>query len=70
MPQRSDTQHPFFRPLWRRVALVAFCSGWAGLEFYMGHETWGWITLAIAAYAAWAFLISYKSVDGNDTTPS
>ncbi len=56
----SDAQHPFFRPLWRRIAIVAFCAGWAAFEFYMGNETWGWITLAVGAYGAWLFLISYQ----------
>jgi len=54
-----DTSHPFFKPLWRRIALVTFCGAWSGFEFYMGEETWGWITAAIFAYAFWAFLITY-----------
>ena len=28
----KDVDHPFFRPLWRRIALVAVCLGWAGLH--------------------------------------
>jgi hypothetical protein len=55
----SDSQHPFLRPLWRRIAIVIFCFGWAGVEFYNGNQTWGWITIAVAAYAVWTFLISY-----------
>ncbi|MEJ8474633.1 DUF3329 domain-containing protein [Roseibium algae] len=56
----SDSDHPFFRPLWRRIAIVVFCACWAAFEFYNGNETWGWITLAIAAYAVWTFLIDFK----------
>lgn len=56
----SDAEHPFFRPLWRRVAVVAFCFGWAGLEFYNDSQTWGLIALAAAAYGIWTFFISYK----------
>ncbi|TIM59821.1 MAG: DUF3329 domain-containing protein, partial [Mesorhizobium sp.] len=25
----KDSEHPFFRPLWRRVAIVAVCLVWA-----------------------------------------
>lgn len=56
----SDSQHPFLRPLWRRIALVVFCFGWAGFEFYNGNQTWGWITTAVAVYAVWTFLVGYK----------
>lgn len=57
----ADTSHPFFKPLWRRVALVLFCGGWSAFEFYMEQGVWGWVTLAIFAYAVWAFLIVYKA---------
>lgn len=56
----ANNSHPFLDPLWRRVALVVFCFAWAGFEFYNGNQTWGWITCAIAAYAVWAFLLTYK----------
>jgi hypothetical protein len=56
----SDAEHPFFRPLWRRIVLVVFCFGWAGFEFYHGNQTWGLITLAVAAYGVWTFFIAYK----------
>ncbi|SHM25392.1 hypothetical protein [Roseibium suaedae] len=60
---RSNTYHPFFRPLWRRVALVAVCAGWAGFEAYMGNGTWAMIVAGISAYAAWAYLIDWKEPD-------
>ncbi|MBO0343751.1 hypothetical protein J0X15_00835 [Roseibium sp. CAU 1637] len=55
----KDSEHPFFRPLWRRIAVVVICAGWASFEFYMGNTTWGWITAAIGGYAIWTFLITY-----------
>lgn len=56
----KDVDHPFFRPLWRRIALVVACLGWAGLEFYGGSPNWGMIALAFAAYGAWQYLWLYK----------
>ena len=28
----KDSEHPFFRPLWRRIALVVFCVGLGGVR--------------------------------------
>ena len=55
-----DNEHPFFRALWRRIAIVAVCIGWAILEFASNAQTWGFITLAFSGYAIWQFLINYK----------
>lgn len=46
-----DNEHPFFRPLWRRILVVAICLGWSILEFWSNAPTWGYIALAFAAYA-------------------
>lgn len=54
-----DSQHPFFRPLWRRVAVVAACLFWAALEFAAGASGWGVAALALAAYAGWQFFFRY-----------
>ena len=56
----KDTEHPFFRPLWRRVALVGACLGWAGFEFYAGSPGWGVIALGFAGYGAHQFLYRYQ----------
>ena len=38
----KDQEHPFLRPLWRRVALVAFCAVWAIWEVAYNREAfWG-----------------------------
>lgn len=57
----GKTEHPFLDPLWRRMVLVAFCVFWAGVEFYFDNAMWGYVVLAIAVYAAWAYLLTYKS---------
>lgn len=59
----KDSEHPFFRPLWRRVAIVAVCVVWAILEFASGSPFWGTIGFGFAAYAVWQFLLNYKPVD-------
>lgn len=56
----KDNEHPFFKPLWRRVAVVAVCAAWAVFEFATGTPLWGMIALAFMAYAVWTFLINYK----------
>ncbi|MBB3951760.1 hypothetical protein [Aureimonas jatrophae] len=58
----GDNNHPFFRPLWRRVLLVAFCAGWALVELLVvGDSTWAIMIGIVAAYAAWTFLITYQT---------
>ena len=60
----KDYEHPFFRPLWRRIAVVAVCVIWAIIEFASGTPFWGVIALGFAAYAVWQFFYLYKRVDG------
>jgi hypothetical protein len=56
----ANEDHPFLRPLWRRIALVAFCVAWAIFEVVYGQSFWAMIATAMAAYGAWIFLIAYK----------
>jgi hypothetical protein len=56
----KDAEHPFFRPLWRRIALVAFCALWAAWELWNGQGFWGAMAGGMAAYGAWIFLLNYS----------
>ncbi len=56
---RGD-DHPFLRPLWRRIALVAFCGAWAVFEYVTGSPGWALAAGAMTAYGAWLYLINYK----------
>ena len=56
----KDYEHPFFRPLWRRVAIVAVCLAWSGLEFANGSSGWGMAALGFAAYGVWQFFYLYS----------
>jgi hypothetical protein len=55
-----DAEHPFFRPLWRRVAIVALCAAWTAFEYWNGETMWATLVGAITAYGAWVFLLTYK----------
>lgn len=49
----------FFRPLWRRIAVTAFCAVWAVIEIIGRDQMWIFITLGLTAYAAWSFFIAF-----------
>ncbi|MBP2233798.1 hypothetical protein J2Z31_000288 [Sinorhizobium kostiense] len=55
-----DPDHPFYRPLWIRLLIVALCAAWTAVEFYGGQPLWGMIFLAVTAYAGAALLIFYR----------
>ncbi|MCR4268785.1 DUF3329 domain-containing protein [Nitratireductor sp. ZSWI3] len=57
--QLLDPGHPFFRPLWRRVAVVAACLGWGLFEFVSGGPFWGVLFTGAGVYAAWVLLIAF-----------
>jgi hypothetical protein len=52
-------RHPFFIPLWRRIATVAACLGWAGFEFWGGSPAWGLLFGGIGLLAAWGFFVGF-----------
>ncbi|MFD2238715.1 DUF3329 domain-containing protein [Aureimonas populi] len=58
---RNDSSHPFFRPLWRRVLVVAFCLAWSAIEWYNDQTFWGVLTLLIAAYGVWALFLNFDA---------
>jgi hypothetical protein len=52
--------HPFYRPLIRRVLIVASTAIWAVVEFlYSKDGFWTVIAGALFVYCVWAFLIVY-----------
>ncbi len=51
--QFFELQIDFFLPVWRRVALVAVCLGWAAFEFLAGAPFWGVIFGVLGIYAVW-----------------
>ncbi len=55
-----DPDHPFYRPLWIRLLIVALCAAWTAVEFYGGQMMWGTIFLVVTAYAGAALLVFYR----------
>jgi hypothetical protein len=52
--------HPFYKPLWRRVAIVATTAVWAGVEaFFSSNGFWSVIAGATFFYCIYAFLIVF-----------
>ncbi|HEU0222871.1 MAG TPA: hypothetical protein VFR34_11765 [Paracoccaceae bacterium] len=54
-----DVTHPFFVPLWRRIAVVGVAGAWSALEWATGSPFWGTIALGFTGYGIWALLIAF-----------
>ncbi len=54
-----DVQTEFFLPMWRRVAVVAVCFGWALFEFTLGDPFWGLLSGGIGAYCTREFFFAF-----------
>lgn len=52
-----DVNHPFFRPLWRRVLTVVLPLAWAGVEIATGSVGWGMLFGAAGLYAGYQFFV-------------
>jgi hypothetical protein len=59
-----DADHPFFRPLWRRVAVVAVCLVWALVEFLGGAPFWGILFGALGLWAGYEFFLAPRADRG------
>ena len=68
----GSTDHPFYRPLWRRLAIIGVTAAWAALEiFRSGDPLWMTIAGGAFAYSLWTFLITWKdSPAAEEVTPS
>ncbi|UIJ73139.1 DUF3329 domain-containing protein [Aurantimonas sp. HBX-1] len=68
----KEAQHPFYRPLWVRIAIVSAVIGWSALEWANGETIWGVLTAGIAAWGIWMFFITYDPdaprAPGSDAT--
>lgn len=62
---KNDTN--FFRPLWRRVAVVVFLAAWLAWEvFFTREQMWMMIVGAVLAYSIWSFFITFDRTAGKD----
>ena len=58
-----DLSHPFFDPMWRRVALTAALLLWAMFEFYNSSIIWGMLFGALGCWCAWSFFFAYRKAE-------
>lgn len=54
-----NVQHPFFIPLWRRVAITAITLIWAVVELSNGQPIWACIFGAAGLYLAYQFFVVF-----------
>lgn len=53
---------PWFKPLYRRVILIAIIAGWAAWEWFYTHDGfWQLITLGALGYGIWMFFINFEN---------
>jgi hypothetical protein len=53
--------HPFYKPKWRRVAIVAVTAVWALFELFVSKNGfWTVLAVAVCAYSFWVFLWTWK----------
>lgn len=64
-----DPEHPFYRPLWVRIAIVVFCLGWAAVEFITGWPLFGVLFAAAGGYAAYMFFMQGREGGGKGPVP-
>ena len=63
--KKLEQQHPFYKPLWRRIAIVVVILSWIAMELYFGERgIWLWLAVAFLAYAIFAFFINFPKDDG------
>jgi hypothetical protein len=59
--------HPFYRPLWRRLAIVGSIAAWTAVElFYSQSPFWSMLAVALLLYCTWVFLITYPKPSQED----
>ena len=56
----NDKDHPWFRPLWRRVLMVAICAAIAGWDLVSGNYGWALVFGGLGAYAVYIFFIAWN----------
>lgn len=62
-----DPSHPFFRPVWVRVAVVGLSLGWAVVELVFGSPGWAMLFAAAGLYALWVFVTDKAGAPSGDS---
>ena len=56
-----DPQHPFFKPLWRRVLTVVAPVAWGFVELWNNEAGWAIVFFGAAAYAGYELFLVPKA---------
>lgn len=59
-----DPQHPFFKPLWRRILTVVAPVAWGLFEFSNGEAGWAIVFIGAAAYAGYELFLAPQPAPG------
>jgi hypothetical protein len=66
----KEQQHPFYKPLWRRVAIVAVTVGWLVFELMTGASPmWVMVAVGFLAYSLYIFFITWPKNGPKDDAP-
>lgn len=64
---KNEQKHPFYKPLWVRVAIVVSIVLWLGFEIWQQSSgLWMAIAAAMLGYAVYTFFITYPGAQGGD----
>lgn len=55
-----DPDHPFYRPLWRRLMIPIVCFAWVCFELYAGGPIWAAMVAAVGLYATYKLFIEKR----------
>ncbi|RUM07423.1 hypothetical protein [Rhizobium chutanense] len=58
--QLIDPKHPAYQRLWVRIAIVAVCFGWAGVELITGDPFWAVLAGGAGAYSFYMLFWTFK----------
>ncbi|MDR9773477.1 hypothetical protein RJJ65_12540 [Rhizobium hidalgonense] len=58
--QLIDPNHPAYQRLWVRIAIVAVCFGWAGVELVTGDPFWAVLAGGAGAYSFYMLFLTFK----------
>lgn len=61
-----DVQSPIFRPVWRRVVVVALTIVWTLFEMSNGAYVWALIFGAAASYLTYQFFVVFDPKDPDE----
>jgi len=63
---KNEQKHPFYKPLWVRVAIVVSIALWLGFEVWQASSGfWLAISAGMLGYAVYTFFITWPK-DGAD----